>query len=193
MPGRIAFNEDEMGGFGFRPAPQINPAELGRLGTAPGRRRPASAQLSDVGSSRSSNYAHDGESDVTGADAESPQVVDLDAFQAWRRRESLQEAAEGPPRRWTLTPTARALVGVIAIIGSVFALKGAVSVPARSPIMVRSTRSFQAARPLLGRATPARCQGRTARSRRRTRSARNNLSISKPSYAAARIARMLSA
>ncbi len=73
-----------------------------------------------------SNHGHDDESDITGADAESLQGVDLDGFQAWWRRESLQEAAEGPPRRWKLTPTARALVGVVAIIGSVFALKGAV-------------------------------------------------------------------
>jgi len=46
----------------------------------------------------------------------------------WWRRESLQEAAEGPSRRWKLTPTARALV-VVAIIGSVFALKGGVPGP----------------------------------------------------------------
>ncbi len=112
-----------MAGSGFRPAPQINPVELERLGTAPGRMRPESAQLFDVGSSRPSNHGHDDESDITGADAESPQVVDLDRFQVWWRRESLQEAAEGPSRRWKLTPTARALVGVVAIIGSVFALK----------------------------------------------------------------------
>jgi len=85
--------------------------------------RPESAQLFDVGPSRPSNQGHDDESDITGADAEGPQVLDLDGFQVWWRRESLQEAAEGPSRRWKLTPTARALVGVVAIIGSVFALK----------------------------------------------------------------------
>jgi len=115
-----------MAGSGFRPAPQINPAELGRLGTAPGGRRPESAQLFDVGSSRSANHGHRDESDITGAGAESPQVVDLDGFQAWWRRESLREAAESPPRRWKLTPAARALVGVVAIVGSVFAIKVAV-------------------------------------------------------------------
>ena len=107
MPGRIAFNEDEMGGFGFRPAPSQS-SELGRLGTAPGRRRPESARLFDVGSSRSSNHVHCDESDITGAGAESPQGVYLDGFQAWWRRESLQEAARNPPRRWKLTPKARA-------------------------------------------------------------------------------------
>ena len=99
------------------------------LGTAPGRRRPETAQLFDAGSSRSSNHGHDDESDITAANAESLQGVDLDGFQAWWRRESLQEAAKGPPRRWKLTPAARALVGVVAIIGSVFALKGAVPGP----------------------------------------------------------------
>jgi hypothetical protein len=82
-----------------------------------------SAQRVDVGSSRPSNHGHDDESDITGADAESPQVVDLHGFQVWWRRGPLQEAAEGSSRRWKLTPTARALVGVVAIIGSVFALK----------------------------------------------------------------------
>jgi len=118
-----------MVGSGFRPAHQINPAELERSGTAPGRMRPESAQLFDVGPSRPSNQGHDDESDITGADAEGPQVLDLDGFQVWWRRESLQEAAEGPSRRWKLTPTARALVGVVAIIGSVFALKGGVPGP----------------------------------------------------------------
>ena len=105
------------------------------------------------------------------------EAADVDDFRIWWEQGLAQGTAEGRPRGWKLTPAARAVVGVIAIIGSVLALKGGAHVLTCSPITVRSIRSFQTTRPLLSRATPAHCQGRTARSRRRTRSLRNHWSI----------------
>jgi hypothetical protein len=52
------------------------------------------------------------------------QAADVDEFRIWWEQGLAQGTAEGRPRGWKLTPAARAVVGVIAIIGTVLALKG---------------------------------------------------------------------
>lgn len=54
-------------------------------------------------------------------DAESLQSVDADDFRMWREQGLAPAAAKG---RWKLTAKGRVLVGMVAIIGSVLALKG---------------------------------------------------------------------
>ena len=113
-----------MAGSGFRLACQVNPDELDRPGTNipdPGRTRWESTQPFDVGPLRPSKGTHDDERETTDVSGESLQSVDTDDFRMWWEQGLAPTAAKG---RWKLTAKGRALVGVVAIIGSVLALKG---------------------------------------------------------------------
>ena len=113
-----------MAGSGFRLACHVNPDELDRPGTNipdPGRTRWESTQPFDVGPLRPSKGTHDDERETTDVSAESLQSVDADDFRMWWEQGLARTAAKG---RWKLTAKGRALVGVVAIIGSVLALKG---------------------------------------------------------------------
>ena len=112
-----------MGVSGFRPAPQVEPDELERPGTNipdPGRTRWESTLPFNVGPLRPSKGTHDDERETTPAD-DDLQSVDADDFRMWWEQGLAPTAAKG---RWKLTLKGRALVGVVAIIGSVLALKG---------------------------------------------------------------------
>ena len=112
-----------MGVSGFRPAPRVEPDELERPGTNipdPGRTRWESTLPFNVGPLRPSKGTHDDERETTPAD-DDLQSVDADDFRMWWEQGLAPTAAKG---RWKLTLKGRALVGVVAIIGSVLALKG---------------------------------------------------------------------
>ena len=112
-----------MGVSGFRPAPQVDPDELDRRGTnisGLGRTRWESTLPFNVGPLRPSKGTHNDESETTPAE-DDLQSVDADDFRMWWERGLAPTAAQG---RWKLTLKGRALVGVVAIIGSVLALKG---------------------------------------------------------------------
>ena len=112
-----------MGVSGFRPAPQVDPDELERPGTnipGPGRTRWESTLPFNVGPLRPSKGTHDDERETTPVD-DDLQSVDADDFRMWWEQGLAPTAAKG---RWKLTLKGRALVGVVAIIGSVLALKG---------------------------------------------------------------------
>jgi hypothetical protein len=72
---------------------------------------------------RPSKRTHDEQRETTDVDA-NPQAPDVDDFRMWWEQGLAQDTAVGRPRGWKLTPTARAVVGVVAIIGTVLALKG---------------------------------------------------------------------
>ncbi len=113
-----------MAGSGFRLACQVNPDELDRPSTNipdPGRTRWESTQPFNVGPLRPPKGTHDDERETTDVSAESLQSVDADDFRMWWEQGLAPTAAKG---RWKLTAKGRALVGVVAIIGSVLALKG---------------------------------------------------------------------
>ena len=113
-----------MAGSGFRLACQVNPDELDRPGRNipdPGRTRWESTQPFDVGPLRPSKGTHDDERETTDVSGESLQSVDTDDFRMWWEQGLAPTAAKG---RWKLTAKGRALVGVVAIVGSVLALKG---------------------------------------------------------------------
>jgi hypothetical protein len=113
-----------MAGSGFRLACQVNSDELDRPSTNipdPGRTRWESTQPFNVGPLRPSKGTHDDERETTDVSAESLQSVDADDFRMWWEQGLAPTAAKG---RWRLTAKGRALVGVVAIIGSVLALKG---------------------------------------------------------------------
>src|SRR5271165_949178 len=115
-----------MAGSGFRLACQVNPDELDRPSTNipdPGRTRWESTQPFNLGPLRPSKGTHDDERETTDVSAENLQSVDADDFRMWREQGLAPTAAKG---RWKLTAKGRALVGVVAIIGSVLALKGCV-------------------------------------------------------------------
>ena len=119
----FAFNEDQMGVSGFRPAPRVEPDESERPGTNipdPGRTRWESTLPFNVGPLRPSKGTHDDERETTPAD-DDLQSVDADDFRMWWEQGLAPTAAKG---RWKLTLKGRALVGVVAIIGSVLALRG---------------------------------------------------------------------
>src|SRR5208337_743781 len=106
-----------MASSGFRLAPQVDPDESERPDTnipGPGRTRWDSTQPFNVGPLRQSKGIHY-EREAAAVDAESLQSVD-----GWDQGLA-PTAAKG---RWKLTAKGRALVGVVAIIGSVLALKG---------------------------------------------------------------------
>jgi hypothetical protein len=108
----------------FRLACRVNPDELDRPGTNipdPGPTRWESTQPFNVEPLRPSRGTHDVGRESTDASAESPQSVDVDDFRMWWEQGLVPTAAKG---RWKLTVKGRALVGVVAIIGSVLALKG---------------------------------------------------------------------
>src|SRR5271157_4157807 len=115
-----AFDEDQMGVSGFRPAPHINPDELecrlraeqaahvaesSRLPppglsrsapNVPGRARTSSGstRLFDVGPSPPSYETHDNRTETTTVDAEEPQAVDVDDLRVWWEQGLAQEATE---------------------------------------------------------------------------------------------------
>ena len=70
---------------------------------------------------RPSKGTHDDERETTDVSGESLQSVDTDDFRMWWEQGLAPTAAKG---RWKLTAKGRALVGVVAIVGSVLALKG---------------------------------------------------------------------
>ena len=70
---------------------------------------------------RPSKGTHDDERETTDVTGESLQSVDTDDFRMWWEQGLAPTAAKG---RWKLTAKGRALVGVVAIVGSVLALKG---------------------------------------------------------------------
>ena len=112
-----------MGVSGFRPAPQVEPDESERPGTnipGPGRTRWESTLPFNIGPLRPSKGTHDDERETTPAD-DDLQSVDADDFRMWWEQGLAPTAAKG---RWKLTLKGRALVGVVAIVGSVLALKG---------------------------------------------------------------------
>jgi hypothetical protein len=116
-----------MAGSGFRLACQINPDELDRPGTnipASGQTRWESSQPFNVGPLRPSKGTYDDERGTTDVSAESRQSVDADDSRMWSEQGLAPPVANG---RWKLTAKGRALVGVVAIIGSVLALKGLAS------------------------------------------------------------------
>ena len=112
-----------MAGSGFRPAPQVNPVELDGVSTGPDWTGGDPAQPFNVGPLRPSKRTHDEQRETTDVDADL-QAADVDDFRMWWEQGLARDTAEGRPRGWKLTPTARAVVGVAAIIGTVLALKG---------------------------------------------------------------------
>ena len=112
-----------MAGSEFRPAPQVNPVELDGVSTGPGWTGGDFAQPFNVGPLRPSKRTHDERRETTDVDAYL-QAVDVDDFRMCWEQRIAQDRAQGRPRGWKLTPTARAVVGVAAIIGTVLALKG---------------------------------------------------------------------
>ena len=116
----FAFDEDRMAGSGFRPAPQV---ELDGVSTGPGWTGGDFAQPFNVGPLRPSKRTHDEQRETADVDADL-QAADVDDFRMWWEQGFAEDRAEGRPRGWKLTPTARAVVGVAAIIGTVLALKG---------------------------------------------------------------------
>ena len=127
-----------MAGFGFRPAPQVDPDELERRdATSPGPggtgRNPT--QPSNVGLLRLTKITPDDERETTDGSAESPQSVDADGFRmSWEQRLA-PAAARG---RWRLTPKGLALVGVVVAVGLVLVLRARL-VPGCSSITIRPT------------------------------------------------------
>ena len=116
-----------MAGSGLRPAFRVSPDELERPGANfpdSGRTHWESTQPFNVGPSRPSKGTHNDERETTNVSAESVESVDADDFRMWWEKGSAPKAARG---RWKLTTTGRALLGVVAIVGSVLALKGAPS------------------------------------------------------------------
>src|SRR6516162_8425011 len=112
-----------MAGSGFRPAPQVNPVELEGVSTRPGWTGRDSTHAVNVGPLRPSKRTHDEQRETADVDADL-QAADVDDFRVWWEQGLAQDMAVGRPRGWKLTPTARAVVGVAAIIGTVLALKG---------------------------------------------------------------------
>jgi hypothetical protein len=72
---------------------------------------------------RTPKRTHDEQRETTDVDADL-QAADVDDSRMWWEQGLAQDTAQGRPRDWNLTPTARAVVGVVAIIGAVLALKG---------------------------------------------------------------------
>ena len=116
-----------MAGFGFRPAPQVDPDELERrdaTSPGPGGTGRDPTQPSNVGLLRLTKITPDDERETTDGSAESPQSVDADGFRmSWEQRLA-PAAARG---RWRLTPKGLALVGVVVAVGLVLVLRCALS------------------------------------------------------------------
>ena len=91
-----------MAGFGFRPAPQVDPDELERrdaTSPGPGRTGRDPTQPSNVGLLRLTKITPDDERETTDGSAESLQSVDADGFRmSWEHRLA-PAAARG---RWRL-------------------------------------------------------------------------------------------
>jgi hypothetical protein len=91
-----------MAGSEFRPAPQVNSAELEKgLGAAAGRTREDSTHSSNVGLPRPSKETHDNERETTDINAESLDFVDADDIRM-RAQRGQPPIAEGG--HWKLTP-----------------------------------------------------------------------------------------
>ena len=102
-----------MAGFGFRPAPQVDPDELERRDASspgPGRTGRDPTQPSNVGLLRLTKITPDDERETTDGSAESLQSVDADGFRMSWEQGLAPAAARG---RWRLTPKGLALVGVV--------------------------------------------------------------------------------
>jgi hypothetical protein len=126
MPIRVRVREDQMAGFGFRPAhqvdPELEPPDASFPGPGGTGRDPT--QPSNVGLLRLTKIAHGDERETTDGSAESLQSVDADDFRMSREQGLAPAAVRG---RWRLTPKGLALIGVIGAVGLVLVLRCALS------------------------------------------------------------------